>query len=100
MTTLNIWNGDNELIAGGASRGSAITQAQFRSWLATVDLGEPPLVAGAIPYSWRDPVNIAWNGPYVVCGDALTRFAAARLGMTWADFEATWPEIADRRITP
>lgn len=100
MPTVELWTGAITPIPGRAVQGSCVTQAQFRSWLATVDVTSPPAVAGHIPYLTSDPVNIAWQGPYVMCGDALTRFAAARLGMTWTTFQGNWSQVAAFPVVP
>lgn len=85
----------------GAYAGAGLVLvAQVRQELALVDLVTPPAVAGYIPASPYNKVNIGWNGEYMRVGDSLYNFIQTQLGYSVAQMTAFFALCAALPVSP
>ena len=71
-----------------------VSISQLKQGLAVVDTSTPPVVAGNIPSSPYNAVNICWNSAVLLRGDSLYRFVQAQLGYSNSQMAAFYETCA------
>jgi len=100
MPQINIFDQNLHLIISD-ELGSAISQSQFRQWLATADLSpKGQRFCDNIPADPYNAVNIGWNGPYVRENDQLWVAAKIWLGFSPAQMDAGYLAAAALQVSP
>ena len=100
MPQINIFDQNLHLVISDES-GSAISQSQFRQWLAVADLNpKGQRFCDNIPADPYNAVNIGWNGPYVRYNDQLWVAAKIWLGFSIPQMQAGFLTAATFQVSP